>query len=115
MIKTSFRQCQEKGGFMIASQDVNGKRIYSDDTHQFIWLGADPENREGVGQTNQYLIINKGRGVLLDPGGIHLFSRVVAVASRYISLDKIDSIRLSLCGCAFFPTSELSTKAVSSE
>ncbi len=80
---------------MISSQDINGKILYEDDSHKFIWLGADPENREGVVQTNQYLIINSGRGVLLDPGGIHLFARVVAVASRYINLEKIDTIIFS--------------------
>ncbi len=80
---------------MISSQDVNGKILYQDDAHKFIWLGADPEVREGIVQTNQFLIINKGKGVLLDPGGIHLFSRVVSVASRYINLENIESILFS--------------------
>jgi Uncharacterized flavoproteins len=80
---------------MIAVDDVNGKILYQDSEHMFIWLGADPESASGVVQTNQYLIIDKGRGMLLDPGGIHLFARVVAVASRYISLDKIDLILFS--------------------
>lgn len=80
---------------MIAAEDVNGKVLYKDDDHCFVWLGADPESVTGVVQTNQYLIINKGRGVLLDPGGIHLFARVVATASRYISLDRIDTIFFS--------------------
>ena len=77
---------------MIAADDKNGKILYEDQDHKFIWLGADPEAASGVVQTNQYLIIDKGKGVLLDPGGIHLFARVVAIASRYISLDRIDSI-----------------------
>ena len=80
---------------MIAADDKNGKILYEDQDHKFIWLGADPEAASGVVQTNQYLIIDKGKGVLLDPGGIHLFARVVAIASRYISLDRIDSIFFS--------------------
>lgn len=80
---------------MIPLEDVNGRILYQDQDHSFIWLGADPESSTGVVQTNQYLIIEKGRGVLLDPGGIHLFARVVAVASRFISLDRIDSIFFS--------------------
>lgn len=84
-----------KGERMIGGDDLNGKILYQDDKHSFIWLGADPDNKEGVVQTNQYLIINNGKGVLLDPGGIHLFSRVVSVASRYIDLDKIESIVFS--------------------
>lgn len=80
---------------MIAKDEINGRVLYKDDDHQFIWLGADPETSSGVVQTNQYLIIDKGRGVLMDPGGIHLFARAVAVVSRYIELDKIDSIFFS--------------------
>ncbi len=80
---------------MIASDDVNGRILYQDQDHQFIWLGADPNINSGVVQTNQYLVIDKGRGILLDPGGIHLFARVVSVISRYISLDKIDTIFFS--------------------
>jgi len=80
---------------MISGDDVNGIVLYKDQDHSFIWLGADPESTSGVVQTNQYLIIDRGRGVLLDPGGIHLFARVVATASRYISLDRIDAIFFS--------------------
>jgi len=80
---------------MISQEDINGRILYKDDDHQFIWLGADPESASGVVQTNQYLIIDKGRGILLDPGGVHLFARVVAVASRYISLENIDTIFFS--------------------
>ncbi|HOJ97945.1 MAG TPA: hypothetical protein PLW34_00105 [Termitinemataceae bacterium] len=57
---------------MIAAEDINGKILFQDGDHQFIWLGADPEAVSGVVQTNQYLIIEKGRGMLLDPGGVHL-------------------------------------------
>jgi flavorubredoxin len=80
---------------MIDAKDVNGRILYSDESHQFVWLGADPDSVTGVVQTNQYLIIDNGRGILLDPGGVHLFSRTVAVVSHYISLDKIDTILFS--------------------
>ncbi len=80
---------------MINSDDVNGKILYQDGSHQFIWLGADEIEEDGVVQTNQYLIISNGRGTLVDPGGVHLFSRVVALVSRYIDLDRIDNIFFS--------------------
>jgi len=80
---------------MIATEDINGRILYEDQDHSFVWLGADSELASGIVQTNQYLIIDRGRGILLDPGGIHLFARVVAVASRYISLDRIDAIFFS--------------------
>ncbi len=80
---------------MIDSADVNGKVLYEDEHHAYIWLGADSQKKAGVVQTNQYLIVDKGRGILLDPGGVHLFSRVVSVVSRFIDLDKIDTIFFS--------------------
>lgn len=80
---------------MIQEEDINGVVLYEDAQHKFIWLGGDPEVSSGVVQTNQYLIIDNGRGLLMDPGGIHLFARAVAVASRYISLDRIDAIFFS--------------------
>ena len=80
---------------MIQSEEVHGKVLYEDDEHKFIWLGAETAYRKGAVQTMQYLIINRGRGVLLDPGGVHLFSRVVTTVSRFISVDKIDTIFFS--------------------
>ncbi len=76
-------------------EDITGKVLYQDDNHTFIWLGGEGKYRKGVIQTMQYLIIDNGRGTLLDPGGVHLFSRVVAAVSRYISIDKIDTIFFS--------------------
>ena len=80
---------------MINDSDIHGKVLYDDGEHKYIWLGADADQKKGVVQTNQYLIIDKGKGVLLDPGGVHLFSRVVAVASRFIDLSNIESIFFS--------------------
>lgn len=80
---------------MIDNDDITGKILYEDADHKFIWLGTENRYRKGVIQTMQYLIIDQGRGTLLDPGGVHLFPRVVASVSRYISIDKIDSIFFS--------------------
>lgn len=72
-----------------------GAVIFEEDNHKVIWLGWDDDVASGAVQTNQYLIINSGKGMLLDPGGVHLFSRVVSVVSRYISLDDVDTIFFS--------------------
>ena len=80
---------------MIEQEEAGGKVLYEDADHKFIWLGTESRYRKGVIQTMQYLIIDHGRGTLLDPGGVHLFSRVVASTSRYISVDKIDTIFFS--------------------
>jgi flavorubredoxin len=76
-------------------QGIEGQTLYDDGEHKFIWIGTDDDYRKGVVQTMQYLIIDKNRGWLLDPGGVHLFSRVVAGVSRFISLDRIEGIIFS--------------------
>ncbi|MGP1455574.1 MAG: MBL fold metallo-hydrolase [Treponema sp.] len=80
---------------MISDTDVYGVILYEDKDHKFIWLGSEGEYRKGAVQTMQYLIIDKERGILLDPGGVHLFSRVVTAVSHFISVDNIDTIFFS--------------------
>lgn len=72
-----------------------GAVLFEDGDHKVIWLGWDEDVSSGAVQTNQYLVINGTKGLLVDPGGVHLFSRVVSVASRYINLDNIESIFFS--------------------
>ena len=72
-----------------------GKVLYDEDDHKVVWLGWGDDDDRGAVQTNQSLIVNKGKGILLDPGGVHLFSRVVAVISNYIDLDSIETIFFS--------------------
>lgn len=69
-----------------------GEVIYEDAEHKFVWLGWEEEEEEGFVQTNQYLIIDKGRGILLDPGGAYVLPRVMATVSAYISPEDIDVI-----------------------
>ncbi|MGP1587872.1 MAG: MBL fold metallo-hydrolase [Treponemataceae bacterium] len=76
-------------------ETIIGKILYEDKEHKFIWLGSEEKYRKGAVQTMQYLIIDNGRGVLLDPGGVHLFAKVVTAVSQFISVDKIDTIFFS--------------------
>ncbi len=69
--------------------------LYKDEEHTFLRLETEEDNKEKAIQTNQYLIIDRGKGVLIDPGGVHLFSRVIAAVSRYISLDSIEKVFFS--------------------
>lgn len=72
-----------------------GRVLFESEEHKVVWLGWDEDEGGGAVQTNQYLVINNGKGVLIDPGGVHLFSRVVAVISNYINIDNIESIFFS--------------------
>ncbi len=71
-------------------EDTRGKLLYDDGEHKFIWLGWDEHEEKGLVQTNQYLIIDRGKGVLLDPGGVSVLPRVMAAVSTYISPEDIE-------------------------
>ncbi|HPC38245.1 MAG TPA: MBL fold metallo-hydrolase [Exilispira sp.] len=73
-------------------QIIEGRALYETEDYKFIWLGWDKYSEKEIIQTNQYLILSKEEGVLLDPGGVSTFSKVVAVVSQYISLEKIKNI-----------------------
>jgi len=71
----------------------NGEVLFEESGHKFIWLGWDEADiKGGFVQVNQYLIISNGKGTLLDPGGVHVFPKVVANVSRYIDLADIKNI-----------------------
>ncbi len=69
--------------------------LFENENEKFIWIGAEAHAEKYAIRTNQYLIIRNGKGFLLDPGGLHLFSRVVSAVSQYISLDDIEGIFFS--------------------
>lgn len=56
---------------------------------RWVILGRDPELSPKVIDTNQYLIVANGQGMLLDPGGIEIFPRVLAELTRHIGLEQI--------------------------
>ncbi len=72
----------------------NGEVLYDDGNHKFIWLGWG-KLEDGLIQTNQYLIIDNNKGTLLDPGGIHIFPKVVSNVTKYIDLEDIEYIFFS--------------------
>ncbi len=72
----------------------NGEVLFEDGGHKFIWLGWG-KSEDGLIQTNQYLIIDNNKGTLLDPGGVHIFPKVVSNVTKYIDLDDIEYIFFS--------------------
>ncbi|HEM55841.1 MAG TPA: MBL fold metallo-hydrolase, partial [Thermodesulfobium narugense] len=48
--------------------------LFENNDHKFILLGfSEPTIHEDGIPTNQYLIVNNGKGILLDPGGFSLY------------------------------------------
>ena len=76
-------------------QIIEGKVLFEKDDYKFLWLGWDKYSEKEIIQTNQYLITTNEQGVLLDPGGVSTFSKVVAIVSQYVNLTKIKDIFFS--------------------
>ncbi len=70
---------------------INGEVLFEDGDHKFVWLGWG-KLETGMIQTNQYLIIKGNKGILLDPGGIHIFPKVVSNVTKYVDLSDIEYI-----------------------
>ena len=67
--------------------------FFNDGEHRCIRF--DDLAGEGEVQANQYLIIHGEKGMLLDPGGNKLFSKLVAEISTYLPPQKLQYIFLS--------------------
>lgn len=65
--------------------------IYDED-HQWIMFGRDPQKVGGIIDSNQYMIKKGGRAMLLDPGGIELFSPMLSAALQYAKAPEITDL-----------------------
>lgn len=66
--------------------------LYQGKHHKWVVFGRDPAKSEKIIDTNQYLIVNEKESVLLDPGGIELFSPMLAGVLGHIELDKLTTL-----------------------
>ncbi len=53
------------------------REIYSGETHQWFMFGRDPSKPEKIIDTNQYMIRTSKNALLMDPGGIEIFSAML--------------------------------------
>lgn len=67
------------------------QKIYDED-YQWIVMGRDPDKPEKIIDTNQYIVKDGKRTILLDPGGIEIFSSVLAATLSETSLDCITDL-----------------------
>ncbi|WP_350449880.1 MBL fold metallo-hydrolase [Aminobacterium mobile] len=66
--------------------------LYEQEDHKFYLLGWEEQEEEGIVQTNQYVILSGKDVVLLDPGGAHVFPRVLANVAELFELKDIKHI-----------------------
>jgi len=69
--------------------------LYEDEAHKFVWLGLDESEAEKGILTNQYLIVHKGKGILLDPGGYFVFERMFDNVAQFVKPENIVAVLYS--------------------
>lgn len=70
---------------------MKATKIY-DNKYQWLVFGRDPEKKEGIIDTNQYMIKTRSRTILLDPGGIEIFASMLTAVLHYVSVDQITDL-----------------------
>ena len=64
-------------------------KLFESNSHSWLMFGRDSEKPNEIIDTNQYLVITKNNALLMDPGGIELFSAMLAAVIKQVSADKI--------------------------
>jgi flavorubredoxin len=69
--------------------------LFQSPEHRFVLLNeSEPGEEEGI-RSNQYLILNDGRGVLLDPGGFGVMPGALTELLRHLEPHELRAIVLS--------------------
>jgi len=63
--------------------------IFYNGKHQWIVFGRDPDKPEKIIDTNQYMIVDGDRSFLMDPGGIEIFSSMLAAVLRHTEIEHL--------------------------
>ncbi|WP_206485943.1 MBL fold metallo-hydrolase [Thalassotalea sp. G2M2-11] len=65
------------------------QKIFENKTHQWLMMGRDADKPDAIIDTNQYAVITKNNALLMDPGGIELFSAMLATVIKHIPVEQI--------------------------
>ncbi len=69
--------------------------LYDNNKHLFVWLGLDEAEAEKGILTNQYLVVDQGEGLLIDPGGYYVFERILENTSKFVDPVKVKALFFS--------------------
>lgn len=64
-------------------------KLYEGRTHTWLMFGRDEEKPEKIIDTNQYMVVTNDNALLMDPGGIELFSAMLTTVIKSVPVDKI--------------------------
>ncbi|MBI4829386.1 MAG: MBL fold metallo-hydrolase [Nitrospinae bacterium] len=68
------------------------EELFNDRGRRWVYFGRDAAKPDTLIDTNEYLVVNKDAGLLLDPGGMEIFPAVVSAVTREIALERIEAI-----------------------
>ncbi len=60
--------------------------------HRWVVFGRDESKPDKIVDTNQYMILTHEQCFLMDPGGIELFSAMLAGVLSYVELEKVTTL-----------------------
>ncbi len=66
--------------------------LYKDQNHCCVMFTDLVDEGEGAVQANQFLIVDHGEGVIMDPGGNMTYNELSLTMRKYIAPDKLDYI-----------------------
>lgn len=72
--------------------DFKTSVLFEEADHRFLHLGWEEQEEKSIVQTNQYMISHGGEVILLDPGGAHVFPRVLANVAEIVDMKDISNI-----------------------
>lgn len=68
---------------------MKSKVLFKDGQHRWVMFARDPDKPEKIIDTNQYMIVHRDNAILLDPGGIELFSSMLGCVVKEVPIEKI--------------------------
>lgn len=66
--------------------------IFKSDSHQWYMFGRDPDKPDAIIDTNQYMIRTHDKALLMDPGGIELFSAMLSAVLKICPVEEITDL-----------------------
>jgi len=66
--------------------------LFNDGQRRWVWFGRDPRKPDTIIDTNEYLVMDGHKGLLIDPGGMEVFGMVAAAISAEVRMEDIEAI-----------------------
>ncbi len=67
-------------------------KLFENDTHTWFMFGRDPHKPDKIIDTNQYMVVTNENALLMDPGGIELFSSMLTTIIKSVPIEKITHV-----------------------